>query len=234
MSQKCITGVAALAVAVLAFAGARGASITAGNIPQSDENVLLGRPGLLTGGKTVQGWTNQSQFVVDFTSTSNIKADPKGQAHIQSTVKHGSFYDLVIAMHDSAASFTSLIFNLDAVKNGWTGVRVFGQDDAVLLDQTVSLRGSGQNFFTIVAGESERISRVQVLATVGISDFKQFRLGGAGLAPVLAPETPGTPEAEPVTGVVPAPASTFGGLVLMGLLGAARHGRRSRQRAGVT
>jgi hypothetical protein len=212
-NARRFTAVVATLLSVVLSTAAPAASITYGNTPQpDDENVLFSRPGLLASGTTLQGWTNQSQFLVDFTSTSTLNTPSHGQAKIQPN-GDGSWTDLSIRLHDPAASFASLILNIDAKANGSAGITLFGPGGAVLLNQAVSLNKNGNNFLTIVAGASESFSRVLIYGSVALSDAKQFRIGGAGFEPtaVLTPIDPGPQMA------VPTPAAAMSGVGLLGL-----------------
>ncbi|MFN2513282.1 MAG: PEP-CTERM sorting domain-containing protein [Pyrinomonadaceae bacterium] len=159
--------------------------IFAGNIPQTDENVLLN-----TGisGNPIFGTTNQTQLAVRFSSNENLTAPANGQARIEAV--DGTLTTLTIDL--ISGSFTSLILNLDASVNGTVNFQVIEVGGQVNNFNNLAVGGSGSNFFTIVATNNQRIFSVTFTAstpiTLTLSDAAQFRIGGASPGQTAIPE----------------------------------------------
>jgi len=170
---------AVMAVVLLCASDAHATAIlTVGNVPQSDENVLLN-----TGetGNPIFGTTNQTGLDVRFTGQERLAAPANGQARIDALDE--LFTYLLIDIPNG--SFTSLILNPDATVNGTidftaitnTGVEVFNN---------VAVGGSGNNFFTFTTLHDQRFLSIALQAdgALAFADVSQFRIGGAELTPV--------------------------------------------------
>lgn len=160
--------------------------IVSGNVPQTDENVLL-NTGLT--GNPIFGTTNQTGLSVRFQSTEALTAPASGQARIEAA--DGTLTNLVIDI--PGATFTSLILNIDAVANGSVSF-VVTEDNGQQTPGTFSLSGTGENFFTITAVNGQRISSVSFSTTVAmtitnVEDVAQIRIGGAQQTPIPEPAT---------------------------------------------
>jgi hypothetical protein len=169
-----------LASAALWISNAQAVAIlTPGNIPQSDENVLL-NTGLT--GTVVFGTTNQTGLNVRFTGGETITAPANGQARIEAV--DGTLASLTIDV--PGGTFSSLILNPDASVTGtadFTAVTTSG----TTLFPNVALGGSGSNFFTLTTSTpGERFISVGVVADSPLvfTDVAQVRLGGAQLTTV--------------------------------------------------
>lgn len=159
--------------------------VLVGNIPQIDENVLL-NTGL--SGNPIFGETNQTHLAVRFSSNEPITSPAMGQARIEAV--DGAFTTLTIDLN--GGSFTSLILNIDATVNGAVNFVVNEVGGQVNNFNNLAVGESGQNFFTIVASNNQRILSVTFTAaspmTLTFSDAEQFRIGGASAGLVGVPE----------------------------------------------
>jgi len=166
-------------------------AIVSGNVPQTDENVLLNTA--MTG-NPIFGSTNQTQTSIRFDSNENITAPANGQARIEGA--DGSLTTLTTSI--PGQTFTSLILNIDAEAAGTVNFTVNQLVGAPLM-QSFALGASGQNFFTITAVNGQRITSVVFTTSVGmaltqVSDVAQIRIGG--FQPIT---TPPAPVPEPAT-----------------------------------
>jgi hypothetical protein len=153
--------------------------IITGNTPQNDENVLLN-----TGisGNPIFGTTNQTGFAVRFSSNETLTAPANGQARIEAV--DGALTQLTIDI--PGATFTSLIFNVDAAADGSINILVT-ENNGQQTSATFALSGSGQNFFTVTAVNGQLISSVSFTTNVAmtltnVNDVAQVRIGGAQTA----------------------------------------------------
>lgn len=152
-----------------------------GNHPQPDEqNVLLNKG---TSGSTVQGTTNQTGDVVNFTSATQTLTEPaNGQARIEAT-NGTSQVGLADISNISLANglFGDLIFNMHI---GGTIGTPGGDATITVVDNlgntstfTFTL-GNGQNFLTIVATNNQLIDSVGIAYPRGFTDLRQVRISG--------------------------------------------------------
>ena len=154
------------------------AILTPGNLPQPDENVLLNTGDV---GNPIFGTTNQTNFLVRFTSEELLTAPANGQARIDGA--DDFFTSLMVDV--PGGSFSSLILNLDAVINGTvdftattnTGIQVFNN---------IAVVGNGNNFFTFTTIDNQRYLGLALQADGGLTfaDAAQFRIGGAQVTTV--------------------------------------------------
>jgi len=152
-----------------------------GNHPQPDEqNVLLNKG---TSGSTVQGVTNQTGDVVNFTSATQTLTEPaNGQARIEATngtsqvaltdinnisLAEGFFGDLIFNMHIGGTIGTS----------GGTAAISVVDNHGNISTFTFTL-GNGQNFLTIVATNNQLIESVGIAYPRGFTDLRQVRISG--------------------------------------------------------
>lgn len=186
-----------LCVALIALAGVQPAhatiTFTLGNNPQSgEENVLFGAPET---GNPINGTTNQSGVLVQFTSTTDtLVQKAQGQADI--FAQDGLLQNITVTT--PGGSYTDLIIN---PMNG-SGTATVTVTDNFNQQFTYDL-GNGQNFLTIVASSGETIvsTTIDDPSPNGWLDFKQPRISGATGLPGPVPEP--TTIAMALTGLIP-------------------------------
>lgn len=207
MSSKTLQRIAILASIAfwLAIAMSARADITfeLGNNPQKgEENILFGTNQT---GSVVTGFTNQSNTLVTFSSTTDVLTTPaKGQATLNAF--DGAINDVTIAA--PGHTFTDLIFDLEIGKLGTSKADISVLEGNGTIATFSYDLGVGQNFLTIVATNGQTISSVTIDDTIGFDSLKQPRISGIS-----------------GTNVVPEPAT----LALLGtglLLGAGKIRRR--------
>ena len=155
------------------------------------ENVLL--TGGLTGattGLTVTGETNDTHEYVDFTGNEMLKIEAGGQARIEAV--DGAFNYMEIELQDQTMGFAKIQFNLDALIDGTVYLSMKDQF-GTYFNQSFSLDGSGQNFFTAYSNDNQVIVMARIVSTVevqALTDIQQVRLGPTRrTAPVPEPAT---------------------------------------------
>ncbi len=158
----------------------------------NDENILFNNPNLPNDNYTVQGITNNTGFLVNFTSPTLLHSNG-GQARVEKL--DDPYYDLTIGMNDPNASFTTLIVNINAMAAGDVTITATEPNSEISISNLFGLSGTGADWFRIEAINGQRMSNVRFVTTAPVQDFRQIRMGGAGY------HTPNPP------GAVPEPAS---------------------------
>ena len=212
-----------LAVVAGAAANARADfSLVAGNVPQPDENVLLG--GNLVGMQII-GSTNQTASAVLFESSSQFLADPSsGQARIEAreaadinAAQVAIDGDIAISLADPSLAFQSLVLNTfiggGLGAGGDLSFTVFGLDaGGSPISETFGPEtiGNGSNFFTLTATAGQLMKSVTINpgANASYADLRQVRIGG----------------------IVPEPSSVVLGALLLALTVFGRKALHRRQR----
>ena len=141
---------------------------------------------------TVDGFLKKPGLVVDFTGTEYLLTPSGGQARITAAdYKTGGTFDYVfINMHDPAYGFDKIQFNIDADEDGKVNLK-FTDQNGVWWGGDYTLDSSGENWFTAVAINSQRIMSVAINSAVqltAINDLAQVRLNPA-TTPVPEPAT---------------------------------------------
>ena len=164
-----------------AFGTASALTVTPGNDPQIDSNLVRNPCGLATSdtGLSVQGCLNDNHAViVDISSDEEINIDG-GQADITATD------DLLSTLTISMAGFSTLILDIDASVDGTVTF-----SDGAGTDGSFALDDNGSNFFTLTGITGDFVSFttfVNGVETDIVSDVKQIRLGQVPAIP--EPET---------------------------------------------
>jgi len=174
------------------------------------ENVLM--PAVGTTGFLIQGTTNQSNTVIDFTSLEEMVVTGGGQAKLEAV--DGSLDIVNIAANDADIGFLDFIFNVHATTAGSINVSAIDNFGTVFDFGARDASENGQNFFTISSLDDQYIKSVTIsgIGITGIDELQQVRVD-----PTTIPGGPG-PQSE-----VPLPAGVWlFGSALLGLAGVAR------------
>ena len=155
---------------------------------QPEENVLFQTENQT--GTTIQGVTNQTNTMVTFTSLTDtlLTTGSQGQARLEAV--DGSLDQVMFGLTDPQLTFTEAEFNLFNAFPNTTQVTISLSSG---LTQTFDLNPNGQNFFGIRATDGDTLSSINFDTNgSGLSDVRQFRIGGiSGLQMGAVPE-PGT------------------------------------------
>jgi hypothetical protein len=131
----------------------------------------------VTPGNILEGFTNQTNTQIDFTSNETINTQSSGQAKIFGS--DGLLNNLTFYADNPLLGFGYLEFNL--FENGGsataTGVTLTGYDQFDDPWQQFFALGNGENFFSALASGGEIITSVAfTTAGGGVTDFRQLRL----------------------------------------------------------
>jgi hypothetical protein len=167
----------------LCVAGANASIIVAtGNNPSGTEQNVLLTSGAT--GSTISGTTNQSNTVVNITSSTQLVADASGQSTITASV--GSFNNITIGIA-SGSIFTDLIFAVDVAGNGTSCASCLTfTANANETNNTVSTvtapgtfgAGPGTSFFTATATNGETLNSFTLTSSSPLADIRQIRISG--------------------------------------------------------
>jgi hypothetical protein len=170
LSVSALIGVGSVASAITITTGVDGGS---GDVT----NVLFNQAGLITSGPIIQGNFAGNGYLVEFQSTSgDLETPSSGQARIEG-LGGATFTHLSFALEDGA-SFTKAQFTVNAEVDGVINFDVFYFIGNSPYQAQMSLDGNGENFFTVLAGANEQITRITFNSSVPISDVRQVRIGG--------------------------------------------------------
>ena len=152
-------------------------STTGGGNP--DENVLL-QTGVT--GNPLFGVTNQTGASVRFETDPGVSMSVQGvgQARIE-RAGGGNLSTICILLADQTFDyFTEAKFNIDAFANGSVLLEAFSGSGGTSLvgNETLSLGGSGSNFFRVTATGDTQLTKIRMTAADNIVSLAQVRLGG--------------------------------------------------------
>jgi hypothetical protein len=177
---------AAVAVLAIAVSGAANATLTlcegpSGCTIQGDgiENVLM--PAVGTTGTVITGSTNQTNTLIDFTSSETMVVTGSGQAKLEAS--DGSLGDVVIDANDPTIGFTHFIFNVHADVTGEIGISAIDNFGTLFDFGLRDASENGQNWFTIGSLDDQFIASVSISGTgiTGIDELQQVRVDPATL-----------------------------------------------------
>jgi hypothetical protein len=136
------------------------------------ENVLFTDDSLLNTGTWVQGHTNVTNSIVNFTSSADLMTSG-GQARLEG--QFGTFNDLTLTLDDPNLWMDAIHWNLNAAGNGTVTFMIDYEGGSFM--QTFDVRERGQNFFRIIADPGVEITSATLMADVGLNDVRQVRVG---------------------------------------------------------
>ena len=160
----------ALATLVLIAPAYADEIFTTGNHPQPNEENILFQTDQT--GTTIDGFTNQSNTLVQFSSTTDTLVGSGGQSDVDAmdglinnitvTVPSHTFLDLIFNPFKPASANDLVV---TAVTNDGTFTFTYGKTN-------------GNNFLTITTTGGETISSVTIDSASGFQDLKQPRISG--------------------------------------------------------
>lgn len=148
---------------------------------QPAENVLFNEPNLVTTGSTIEGITNVTQSVIQFTSNDNpietLTTPAIGQARIEST--DGSFSSIMIVPKTNWF-MTELEFNANVLiqQSGTLQLSLIDQFNNVINDTfNPNTIAQGQNFFSFQTNGGTLIKMATITASSQVlQDVRQVRV----------------------------------------------------------
>jgi hypothetical protein len=150
------------------------AIFTLGNNPQPDEENVLFLADQT--GTTVQGATNISNVLVNFTSTTDtLEVTASGQANLTSS--DGRINNVSISLA-GGATFQDMIFNPFLVLGTSAATVTVTTNDGTQDFSYPSGLQNGQNFLTITTENDETISDVTINSALGFGSLRQVRVSG--------------------------------------------------------
>ena len=131
-------------------------------------------------GLIVQGTTQQTQLLVNISSSTNLTLqDSNGAAQVSATAPATSFSDFLIYL--DGMTFTSLLFNIDNLRGSDGSITITTTEvGTAVVKQDVVAIGAGQNFFGIAAINGQEIISVGDISVGGVlfDSLQQIRIGG--------------------------------------------------------
>ena len=158
----------------------------------AEENVLFNEPGLIQTGNPVQGRTELTNFVLNFTFTQGpltLTTTAPGEPRI--SAGEAVFNSLVFRFEDPLVSFTQLDFSVTADQVGFiefTAITTTGE----IFTGLSTLDAPFINPFSVVAINGQRIREVSYASPAPFTvDVRRIRVGGVAIdsAPIPEPAT---------------------------------------------
>jgi PEP-CTERM motif len=176
--------IAASALTVLLFASSAQAAIlfdfNPPFPPNPDQNLKFNDPGLVLSGMTVEGYIDVPALVFEISGLESLVASG-GQASVSSS--DDGFTWLLFQPSIPNVGFGAFEANLGVFKPG--GGNVAGIVNVTVTDtnglapsQSFAVNSSGNNFFNLLATDSQFIRSVLIESDVDLSEIKQMRVGG--------------------------------------------------------
>lgn len=174
---------AAAGTVLLGLSVGAGASVifsTKATLPPPREEVQFNDSELVLNGMMLQGRTNQTDSIIEFTGDEPLFTRGSGQAGI--AAEDGGFTSLIIEPQDDLLIFTGIGFNLFATENGSvtiTAVTNTGEES-----ETFDIRRNGQNRFVLTLDDDDQfLQSVRFTTTADLSDVRQIRLQNLTVIP---------------------------------------------------
>jgi len=196
---KFVLSLFALAVFSLGSAMTARADIVfiEGPTSAADENVQF-NDGATRTGNPIFGTTNNTTTVFRFSNSTPgeiLNVQGGGQATINAV--DGSFNNLTIRPELAGITFNELDLRLSVAGQGnsvsGTVTFVVTEDNGqVSTSSAFNINSAGQNIFSVISINGQRIRSVTLTSTVPLTDVQQVRVGGVGRVPVTAIPEPAT------------------------------------------
>jgi len=173
----------ALAMLVLIASAYADAVFTLGNSPQQpgEQNILFQ---LDQTGTTIEGFTNQSHTLAQYSSTTDTLMGTGGQSDLDAV--DGAINDVTFTV--TGHTFSDFIFNADEpLADGDLVVHVTTNDNTFTFNYGIA---HGENFLTITTTNGEVIDNVTIDSAAGFTGLKQPRVSGvSGVGVVPEPSS---------------------------------------------
>ena len=145
--------------------------ITPGN--GSGTPVKFNMPGLTQTGNMVQGEVGSSTGIVDFFANNQTLTTAPGQ---QVSATNGDLTSLTVFPGSSNVSFGTVVLNLKTSQSGGTVDFTVDSFDAPQFTESLPLKKSGENFFTVSASPGQQIASISLASNVSISRVSQVQV----------------------------------------------------------
>jgi hypothetical protein len=183
MKLKMRYGVVVIALTILIIPAFADAVFTLGDHPQPNEENILFHPAQM--GTTIDGITNHSHTMVQFSSTTDTLIASGGQSDVDAV--DGDINDITMSVPGHTF--------LDAIINPFKEVGVGNLVVTVTMSNGMTFTHTygaahGDNFLTITTSGGEMISSVNIESGLGFQGLKQPRISGiSGVTVVPEPSS---------------------------------------------